>query len=142
MHFEDVAPGYRPPPLRRCPSEVQLFQFSAVTWNAHRIHYDQEHARSEGYPGVLVQSHLHGCFLAQAALGWTAGRGALRRFRWENRRYAVAGELLECRGVVTRVYEQDGRGLVDMELEERNQDGLLCAPGWATIELRRRGGGR
>ena len=27
------------------PSRLQLFRFSAVTWNAHRIHYDEAYAR-------------------------------------------------------------------------------------------------
>lgn len=37
------------------PGSVQLFQFSAVTFNSHRIHYDQQYAReSEGYPNLLV----------------------------------------------------------------------------------------
>ena len=30
---------------------VLLFRFSALTYNAHRIHYDREFARGEGYPG-------------------------------------------------------------------------------------------
>ncbi len=38
-----------------------LFRFSALTFNAHRIHYDREYAMSyEGYPGLVV----HGPFLA------------------------------------------------------------------------------
>jgi 3-methylfumaryl-CoA hydratase len=40
---------------------VELFRFSALTFNAHRIHYDREYARhEEGYPGLVV----HGPYLA------------------------------------------------------------------------------
>lgn len=40
---------------------VQLFRFSALTYNAHRIHYDREYATAEeGYPGLVV----HGPYLA------------------------------------------------------------------------------
>lgn len=40
---------------------VQLFRFSALTFNGHRIHYDQSYATGvEGYPGLVV----HGPFLA------------------------------------------------------------------------------
>ena len=39
------------------PDPLQLFRFSAVTWNSHRIHYDQEYARDvEGYPNLLIHS--------------------------------------------------------------------------------------
>lgn len=135
MNIEDVQLGYRIPVLIKYPSAVQLFRFSAVTWNAHRIHYDKDYSQSEGYPDVLVQSHLHGCFLVEAALAWTGERGRLRRFRWENRHYSVPGDVLTCTGVVTRLHE--GGELLDLELEEHNQDGVLCAPGWATIELKK-----
>lgn len=40
---------------------VQLFRFSALTFNAHRIHYDRGYAmEAEGYPGLVV----HGPFTA------------------------------------------------------------------------------
>jgi 3-methylfumaryl-CoA hydratase len=40
---------------------VELFRFSALTFNAHRIHYDRDYAcREEGYPGLVV----HGPYLA------------------------------------------------------------------------------
>jgi hydroxyacyl-ACP dehydratase HTD2-like protein with hotdog domain len=113
------------------PTTVQLFRFSAVTWNPHRIHYDRPYAIEEGYPDVLVQSHLHGCFLAHTALTW-AGRGArLVKFRWENRHFAIPGDVLTCGGVVSGM----NGDLVHCELEEVNQDGRLCAPAWATVQL-------
>ena len=38
------------------PDATQLFRFSALTFNAHRIHYDRDYARdAEGYPGLVVQ---------------------------------------------------------------------------------------
>jgi len=41
------------------PSPVELFRFSAVTFNAHRIHYDLPYARTwEGYPDLVVQGPL------------------------------------------------------------------------------------
>ena len=54
-------------PLVRTPDRLQLFAFSAATWNTHRIHTDPGYAASEeGYPDVLVQSHLHAAFIMSA----------------------------------------------------------------------------
>lgn len=117
------------------PTPVTLFRFSAVTWNPHRIHYDQAYAASEGYPGVIVHSHLHGAWLAQMVLAWAGPRARLREFSWQNRRYAVIGDELRCSG---RVVAVDGR-LVECELREENQDGAECAPGRAVVELPDRG---
>ncbi|MFC4786351.1 FAS1-like dehydratase domain-containing protein [Nocardioides sp. MAHUQ-72] len=41
------------------PDPVQLFLFSAVTHNAHRIHYDLPYATgTEGFPGLVVHGPL------------------------------------------------------------------------------------
>jgi hydroxyacyl-ACP dehydratase HTD2-like protein with hotdog domain len=38
---------------------VQLFRFSALTFNGHRIHYDQPYVTAvEGYPGLVVHGPL------------------------------------------------------------------------------------
>lgn len=43
------------------PTTIDLFRFSAGTYNGHRIHYDQSYARDEeGYPDLVV----HGPFTA------------------------------------------------------------------------------
>jgi 3-methylfumaryl-CoA hydratase len=41
---------------RVTPDPTQLFRFSALTFNAHRIHYDRDYCKNvEGYPGLVVQ---------------------------------------------------------------------------------------
>jgi 3-methylfumaryl-CoA hydratase len=38
---------------------VLLFRYSAVTFNAHRVHYDRPYAmKVEGYPGLVVHGPL------------------------------------------------------------------------------------
>src|SRR5207244_13185609 len=46
---------------------VLLFRFSALTYNAHRIHYDREFARAEGYPGLVVHGPLQALLMAGLA---------------------------------------------------------------------------
>ena len=118
-------------PVAWRPNTIQLFRFSAVTWNPHRIHFDLPYALEEGYPGPLVQSHLHGSFLVHTILRWAGFGAVLQSFRWENRHFAVPGDVLSCSGVVTDV---NGR-VVTCELEEVNQEGRVCAPAWATVRL-------
>ena len=41
------------------PDDVLLFRYSALTFNGHRIHYDQPYATEvEGYPGLIVPGPL------------------------------------------------------------------------------------
>ena len=40
---------------------IQLFRYSALTFNGHRIHYDRDYVtKDEGYPGLIV----HGPYIA------------------------------------------------------------------------------
>jgi len=117
------------------PTTVQLFRFSAVTWNAHRIHYDREYAETEGYPGVLVQAHLHGCYLANAALDWAGPGGRLCSFRWTNRSIAVAGDELTVTGQVSSVSQDGDSTLVGLQLEEHDAQGTLCVSGEAVVAI-------
>jgi len=53
----DINPDWE---ISTTPDSVQLFRFSALTFNSHRIHYDQDYVRkTEGYPGLVV----HGPYL-------------------------------------------------------------------------------
>lgn len=59
------------------PGPVNLFRFSAVTFNSHRIHYDAPYARAEeGYPALVV----HGPFTAVKLAGLAARDGPLATF--------------------------------------------------------------
>jgi len=41
------------------PDAVLLFRYSALTFNAHRIHYDRDYVtQQEGYPGLVVHGPL------------------------------------------------------------------------------------
>ena len=67
-----ATPDAQPPPAgaRDWPVEVNpvlLFRFSALTYNAHRIHYDRDYARAEGYPGLLVHGPLQALLMAELA---------------------------------------------------------------------------
>jgi hydroxyacyl-ACP dehydratase HTD2-like protein with hotdog domain len=129
--------GMTLPPAVHTTSTVQIFRYSAATWNTHRIHFDHEYALAEGYPGVLVQSHLHGAFLAQYCTDWMGPEGRLLELVLRVRRFAVAGEELTVSGVITDARHVSGeRAVVDLELTEtRGSDGEVCVPGTAAVEI-------
>ena len=44
---------------------VVLFRFSALTYNAHRIHYDAGYAAAEGYPDLVVHGPLQALLMGE-----------------------------------------------------------------------------
>lgn len=123
------------PPSEHAPTTVQLFLFSAATWNPHRIHYDHGYSAQEGYEGVLVQSHLHACFLAQAARSALGPDARICSLSWQNRAPAYSGDLLTITGEVTSVDEVPTGLLVCLRLDEHNQNGVLCVRGEISVQV-------
>jgi 3-methylfumaryl-CoA hydratase len=94
------------------PDTTLLFRYSALTFNGHRIHYDQAYARSEeGYPDLVVHGPLTATLLQQFALEHGRGRPlarfdfrgvtplfAARTFHLEGRQVEAGGIALWARG--------------------------------------------
>lgn len=73
------------------PDSMQLFRYSALTFNAHRIHYDAPYARDvEGHPGLVVQGPYIATLLVDHLLRCEPGL-VITRFRCQARRPAYAG---------------------------------------------------
>jgi 3-methylfumaryl-CoA hydratase len=52
-------------PLQFTVDPVVLFRFSALTYNAHRIHYDHAYSTREGYPDLVVHGPLQALLMAE-----------------------------------------------------------------------------
>jgi 3-methylfumaryl-CoA hydratase len=71
---------------------VLLFRYSALTFNGHRIHYDQPYAtRVEGYPGLIVHGPLIATLLANFA---ASELGPLERFEFRALSPVFVGDTL------------------------------------------------
>lgn len=57
----------RGPALAFDVDERLLFRFSALTYNAHRIHYDREWCRQEGYDDLVVHGPLQALMMGELA---------------------------------------------------------------------------
>jgi 3-methylfumaryl-CoA hydratase len=120
------APSTRPEPFDGqgewgrdvLPDTTLLFRYSALTFNGHRIHYDQAYARDEeGYPGLVVHGPLTATLLQQLAVEQGGGR-KLARFEFRG-----VAPLIEGRG-----FRIEGRDAGDgtLALWARGPDGELA----------------
>ena len=86
VYREAARPGEKPRPPKPAPTDatwtrriladpVLLFRFSALTFNGHRIHYDQPYVTgTEGYPGLIVHGPLMGLLQIELARRSNPGR--------------------------------------------------------------------
>lgn len=99
-------------------SSPLVFRYSAVTWNAHRIHYDADYARDEeGYPAAVQNGGLTMQLMLDAALRRAPGR--LAGFTARLVRPLWVGDTVTLCGAAPA----GGR----MECWAADEDGHLCA---------------
>ena len=106
------------------PDTTLLFRYSALTFNGHRIHYDQDYARhEEGYPDLVVHGPLTATLLQQLALEHGQGR-ALSRFSFRGVSPLFVGKNFTLEG-----HPAEGGSVV---LWARAPDGALAMSATAT----------
>jgi len=109
---------------KRHVSNALVFRYSAVTWNAHRIHYDADYARGEeGYPGIVQNGGLTMQLLLDAAIrqapglrlaGYTA---RLTRPIYVGAHITLAGTALRDGTMVAWVADEEGKLCAQIELD-------------------------
>ena len=93
-----------------------LFRFSALTYNAHRIHYDHDYSREvEGYPGLVTHGPLQ--VLAMSELARADGKLKGDLFSCE---FRLLAPLFDHQGLTARVsYEGDAAQATVTDLSGR-----------------------
>lgn len=108
------------------PDPVMLFRYSAITFNAHRIHYDTPYTRDqEGYPNLVVNGGLTALKLGELAKRNLPG-GKLGRLSLRNVRPFFLGRTGELRSR----REPDGR----LSLWAVDECGRVLVQGEAAVE--------
>jgi 3-methylfumaryl-CoA hydratase len=80
------------------PNSALLFRFSALTANAHRIHYDQPYATAtEGFPALVVHGPLLAIYMAELLRAHDPQR-RVARFDFRLRRPVFLGDRFRVQG--------------------------------------------
>ena len=97
------------------PTPALLFRYSALTYNAHRIHYDRPYAGDvEGYPNLVVHGPLQATALAELCRRYVPER-RMASFEFRAQRPAFAGTPLVLRG------RRVGNGGVELQALTRDR---------------------
>jgi acyl dehydratase len=100
-----------------------------------RVHWEEEFALEVGAPGAYDYGPERNSWLTHHLTNWMGDAGFLRKSTCKIRRHNPEGDMLFFKGRVTRKYVEDGRHLVEIEQEARNQDDELSVLGSGVVEL-------
>ena len=126
-----VEVGQELPELVKHPTTRQLVQYAGAQGDFYEIHYDQDHARSTGLPGVILHGLLKAAFLGQLVTDWAGPDARLVTLDVSYRGIDQPGRPYRCRGTVRAV---EGR-TAEVELWGEDPEGNRTTLGTATVEF-------
>lgn len=105
---------------RHQPDTALLFRYSAVTFNAHRIHYDYPYVtQKEGYPNIVVQGQLLAT-LALNAYQQANPTASLTAFAFRSQRPMIIPDQFDAAGRLT------GEGTAELWVGNENGVAQSC----------------
>ena len=133
--FEDVEEGMELPTVEKNPTTQQLVKYAGASGDYYQIHYDQEFARANGLPSVILHGALKNAFLGHLMTNWLGEHGTLRKLSAQYRGMDVPGTPIYAKGVVTKKYVENGEYLVECDIWLENHKGEKTTPGTALVAL-------
>ncbi|MDT5210508.1 MAG: hypothetical protein QOF67_2923 [Mycobacterium sp.] len=119
------------------PLTRQMFvRYAGASGDLNPMHYDDELARSAGYPSVFAQGMFSAALLAGFATDWL-GAGNVRRFGVRFREQVWPGDVLTCSGSVIAVSEESDADRLTVELAATRQTGGVAIVGTAQFLIPR-----
>jgi 3-methylfumaryl-CoA hydratase len=98
---EPLPPPTAPWTTELHPDTALLFRFSALTANAHRIHYDHPYTTgTEGYPGLVVHGPLLAAYMAELCRRRSDDK-TLRSFEFRLRQPVILEDRFRVEGTPT-----------------------------------------
>ena len=135
VYIEDVQEGMELPTIEKNPTTQQLVKYAGASGDYYQIHYDQEYARTNGLPNVILHGALKNAFLGQIMTEWIGEHGTLKNLSAQYRGMDVPATPIYCKGIVKKKHVQDGENIVECEIWLEDHKGDRTTPGYAVASL-------
>jgi 3-methylfumaryl-CoA hydratase len=112
-----------------------LFRYSAVTWNPHRIHFDERYAREEGHSGIALHSHLRAALALRCVTEGLGPQWQVAKVAYRLRKPVYAPADLTYTAQVTAAEEDS----MTVELIEEQPSGEVGFEGTVQVSKTRAG---
>tara|TARA_B100000809_G_scaffold245376_1_gene272287 strand:- start:933 stop:1364 length:432 start_codon:yes stop_codon:yes gene_type:complete len=135
VYFEDIEEGTELPTLRKDPTTQQLVKYAGASGDYYQIHYDQNFAKNNGLPDVILHGALKGSWLGQVMTDWIGEGGDLKKLVTQYRGMDVPGTPILGKGIVKRKRVENGENLVECEIWLENHEGVKTTLGTGIVAL-------
>jgi len=139
--FEDITEGMEIPAKSFGPVEsTDLVRFCSAWETYSLLHTYQKFCLEQGHRDVVINGPFKQAVIINWLDNWAGDDGFLKSMSIQHRVFDFHDDVFTATGVVTKTYEVDGFGYVNIDLKLTNQRGEVSCPGIATVVLPKRGG--
>ncbi|PKN81892.1 MAG: hypothetical protein CVU47_05105 [Chloroflexi bacterium HGW-Chloroflexi-9] len=115
----------------------RLVIWAAASGDFYQIHYDDNFAKNNKLPDIIVHGALKGMWVGKLLDEIAGDDGWVKQWDVSYRGMDIAREDVTIFGKITKKYEQGGEHLVDLEVGVRRKDGSVSTPGTGTVRLKK-----
>ncbi|MEX2032527.1 MAG: MaoC/PaaZ C-terminal domain-containing protein [Dehalococcoidia bacterium] len=116
-------------------SSQRLIVWAAASGDFYQIHYDDNFAKNNRLPDIIVHGALKGMLVGRLLDELAGDKGWIKQWDVSYRGMDIARQDITVHAKVTKKYEANGEHLVDLEVGVRKTDGTETTPGTATLRL-------
>lgn len=135
--FREIQEGEEIPSLTKGPiTRVQITKYAGASGDFGALHVDEKYATEKaGLDSVIAHGMLSMAFLGQAITDWIRDPRDLKKFSVQFRGMVKPGDVITCKGKVTKKHVETGRGVVECAVHAENQRGEIVTSGSVTLSL-------
>ncbi len=116
-------------------SRTQIVQYAGASGDYMPLHTDELYAREiAGYPGVFAHGMLSMGATGTMLTNWV-GDGRLTQYSARFTRQVWPGDDLLAKATITKIIEENGEQLAEMDVLTTNQEGQAVISGKATARI-------
>ena len=134
QNWDDVSEGQEFTNVEESSSQ-RLVVWAAASGDFYQIHYDDNFAKGNRLPDIIVHGALKGMWVGKLLDELAGDNGWIKSWDVSYRSMDVAREDVTVFAKATKKYEENGEALVDFEVGTRKADGTVTTPGTATVRL-------
>jgi len=136
LQFKELQQGQKLEPLVKPPvTKVQLVKYAGASGDFNPLHTDDAFAQSIGMPGVIAHGMLVMGFLGQYVMELAGTSATLTNFNMRFGAMTRPGDEITCLASVKKIYQEQAKQFVDLDLYAEKAPGKIVGFGEATLQL-------
>lgn len=136
LQFKELQQGQKLEPLvKPAITKVQLVKYAGASGDFNPLHTDDAFAQSIGMPGVIAHGMLVMGFLGQYVMELAGTSATLTNFNMRFGAMTRPGDEITCLASVKKIYQEQAKQFVDLDLYAEKAPGKIVGFGEATLQL-------